>query len=253
LDLIADSNSFLQVMMIIIADAHVDDAGGNQADFFLMLRAIEKTNHDVIFLGDIFDLWIALPRYEKDCHKAFLVWCKEQKKHRTVGFIEGNHEFFVAEEKKYYFSWCSHTAYWRDEKGNLFCHGDQINRSDKNYLRFRKFSKNKISKAIARFLPCGPYFGELLKRQLKKTNLDFRRHLPEKAIAQFAEAKFNDGVHTIYVAHFHQDYRYRDPHAKALYILPGWFQTKQVTLYETESDQICSLHWHDLTGPKQNF
>ena len=72
--------------MIIIADAHVDDAGGHKADFFQMLRAIEKTNHDVIFLGDIFDLWIALPRYEKDCHKAFLAWCQDSLK-ATMNFL----------------------------------------------------------------------------------------------------------------------------------------------------------------------
>ena len=61
--------------MIIIADAHVDAAGNNVSDFFQMLQAIEKTDHDVIFLGDIFDLWVALPRYEKDIHRAFSRRC----------------------------------------------------------------------------------------------------------------------------------------------------------------------------------
>ena len=232
--------------MIIIADAHVDADSGNVSDFFQMLRAIEKTDHDVIFLGDIFDLWVALPRYEKDIHRAFLSWCREQKKDRIVGFIEGNHEYFVADEKKDYFTWCSDAPSWRDEKDNLFCHGDQINPRDKNYLRFRKAIKNKISKTIFRLLPFGPRIGELFKYHLKKTNLEFRKQLPKEAISNFAEAQFDQGVNMIFVAHFHQNYRYRNRQAKGLYVLSGWFKTKQVTLYETASEEISSLGWREI-------
>jgi UDP-2,3-diacylglucosamine pyrophosphatase LpxH len=89
------------VIMIIIADAHIDEACGNDTDFFRMLHALENNDHDVVFLGDIFDLWIALPRYEKNSHRQFLSWCQEQKSHRSIGFIEGNHEYFVAQEKQH--------------------------------------------------------------------------------------------------------------------------------------------------------
>ena len=233
--------------MIIIADAHIDDDDRDvESGFFQMLQVIEKTDQDVIFLGDIFDLWVALPRYEKEIHKLFLAWCKRQKDHRTVGFIEGNHEYYVADERNDYFSWCSDAAGWRDDKGNLFCHGDQINRNDKNYLRFRKFSKNNISKTIVRFFPFGPRLGMLFKRYLKKTNLDFRKHLPEDMIAAYAESEFKDDVSKIFVAHFHREYTYRNPEAKALYVLPGWYETKQITLYDKESDHVHSLHWRDL-------
>src|SRR5210317_281851 len=49
--------------MIIITDAHISKAKGNHAIFFKMLESLEKNNQDLIFLGDIFDLWVALPRY----------------------------------------------------------------------------------------------------------------------------------------------------------------------------------------------
>lgn len=232
--------------MIIIADAHVDEVVGNDADFFRMLHSFERNHHDVVFLGDIFDLWIALPRYEKDIHQKFLSWCREQKRHRSIGFIEGNHEYFVAQEKQDYFSWCSDSAIWQDDRGNLFCHGDQINRRDKNYLRFRKLSKNKIMKSIVRYLPFGPQIGELLKIKLKKTNLEFRKKLPKDEITRFADDRFSDGVHAIFVAHFHQDYLYRNSETNALYILPGWFQSKHVTVYDMESKQVTSHHWQEL-------
>ena len=234
------------VIMIIIADAHIDEACGNDADFFRMLHALENNDHDVVFLGDIFDLWIALSRYEKNSHRQFLSWCQEQKAHRSIGFIEGNHEYYVAQEKQNYFSWCSDSAHWQDDKGNLFCHGDQINLYDKNYLRFRRFAKNKIMKSILRYLPFGPSIGELLKIQLKKTNLEFRKRLPETQITRFADDRFSNGAHTIFVAHFHQEYLYRNAEAGALYVIPGWFRSKHVTVYDTESKRVTSHHWHEF-------
>ena len=65
--------------MIIITDAHVSKIKGNDASFLKMLEALEKNSQDLIFLGDIFDLWIALPRYEDDIHREFISWCREQK------------------------------------------------------------------------------------------------------------------------------------------------------------------------------
>jgi len=241
-----DSKNPLRLIMIIIADAHIDESRGNISDFFRMLEAIEKIDHDVVFLGDIFDLWIASPRYEKSIHETFLTWCKAQKRRRMVGFIEGNHEYFIAAQRKQYFSWCSDAATWPDAKGNLFCHGDQINRRDKNYLRFRKIVKHQNSQIIARFLPFGPRIGEFLKLRLKKTNLQYRKYLPREAIAEFADAKFKEGIHTIFVGHFHQDYQYQNHESNTLYIVPAWLKAEQITLYEKESGRIRSYHWREL-------
>ena len=235
--------------MILIADAHVDESRGNESGFFQMLEAIEKTDHDVVFLGDIFELWIALPRYEKGYHRTFLAWCQSQKRRRTVGFMEGNHEYFVASQKKEYFSWCSDATAWPDAKGLLFCHGDQINHRDKNSLLFRKISKNPISQILVRFLPFGPRIGKLFVHLLKRTNLEFRKRLPKEAIADFAEARFKDGIHTIFVGHFHQNYQYRESESNALYIVPGWLGAEQVMLYEKESGRVNSCHWRELQHP----
>ena len=101
-------------------------------------------------------------------------------------------------------------------------------------------------KSILRYLPFGPQMGELLKIQLKKTNLEFRRRLPKAEITRFADDRFSEGVHTIFVAHFHQDYLYRNAEAHALYIIPGWFRSKHVTLYDMESKHVSSHHWREF-------
>jgi hypothetical protein len=71
--------------MLIIADAHVDEAFDNTVDFFDMLVHIARTRHDVVFLGDTFDLWIGLRRYENALHRRFMQWCRKEKKNGFYG------------------------------------------------------------------------------------------------------------------------------------------------------------------------
>lgn len=232
--------------MIIITDAHVSSAKGNHITFFQMLEAIRGNDQDVIFLGDIFDLWIALPRYEEDIHRDFIKWCRDQKRYRTIGYMEGNHEYYLAEERGDAFTWCSVDPWRQDAAGTLFVHGDQVNRRDRNYLSFRKLAKNKITKFIARCLPYGPKIMDSIKQGLKKTNIEFRLDLPREEIELFAENRFAEGIDTIFVGHFHQEYRFRNREAKELHILPDWFSTQKVTLYHREFREVASVHWKSL-------
>jgi len=232
--------------MIIITDAHISKARENHTTFFEMLAAIERTEHDLIFLGDIFELWIALPRYEEDIHIKFIAWCLEQKNSRAIGFLEGNHEYYLASQRAQAFTWCSNDAWWQDDAGTLFVHGDQVNRKDRNYLAFQKLIKNSISKNILRSLPFGPKITESIKKGLKKTNKKFRLQIPRDEIKLFADNRFAEGVDTIFVGHFHQEYRYRNQESKKLYVLPDWLGTQKVTLYQKNPKRLSTMHWREL-------
>ena len=234
--------------MIIITDAHISKAKGNQATFFKMLEALERNNQDLIFLGDIFDLWVALPRYEEDIHLEFIAWCRKQKNHRAIGYMEGNHEYYLANERASDFTWCSQKSWRRDAAGVLFVHGDQINRKDINYLGFRKLAKNKVSKSIIRHMPLGPQVAQLIKQGLRKTNTKFRLQLPETEIEDFAQARFAEGAKIIFVGHFHRQYLYRNRDLKELHVLPDWFSTQKVTVYHRDLKEIRFIHWKEL-GP----
>jgi UDP-2,3-diacylglucosamine pyrophosphatase LpxH len=234
--------------MIIVTDAHVSKRTGNHATFFKMLEFLEGSRQDLIFLGDIFDLWVALPGYESDIHHDYIEWCREQKKHRTIGFMEGNREYYLATGRVQAFSWCSADAWYRDDAGNLFVHGDQINRRDRNYLAFRKLLKNQAAKFILKRLPFGPRYAESFKLLLKHTNTEFRLHLPRGEIKVFAESRFAEGVDSIFVGHFHQEYIYRNSDSKTLYILPDWFSTQKVTVFDQESKKTTYLHWKQISG-----
>lgn len=232
--------------MLIISDAHVDEALGNHTAFFDMLRAFENTAEDLVFLGDIFDLWIALPRYERALHHRFLAWCATQKLRRRIGFVEGNHEYFLARRRGRFFSWCSDEAFWKDGCGNIFCHGDQVNRLDRNYLRFRRAAKNDFSRAALRWLPFGPSFVERIKVQLKLTNPLLRKHLPRQQIEAFATARFAEGARMVFVGHFHRAYRYRDGRGRSLYTVPSWFDDQMITRFEPGTGNVRHAEWSAL-------
>ena len=232
--------------MIIVTDAHISKARGNDTAFFKMLGAIESTEHDLIFLGDIFDLWVALPRYETDIHNNFISWCLEQKKNRTIGFLEGNHEYYLASQRGAAFTWCSNEAWWQDDDGTLYAHGDLINPKDRNYLIFKKLTKNRIAKYILRSLPFGPKITDSIKAGLKKTNSQLRLQLPWDDIKFFADNRFAEGIDTIFMGHFHQEYCYAKQESKKLYVLPDWLGTQKVALFQKNPITVSTRHWSEL-------
>lgn len=232
--------------MIIIADAHVDENRASHLPFFQMLEAIAATRDDVVFLGDIFELWIGFSRYESSIHERFMTWCRAEKRNRTVGFLEGNHEYFVATDRSDCFSWCTATSVWRDEHDVLYCHGDKINSRDRNYLRFRKLVKNRLVRIVLKKLPYGPAVAAGLKRDLKKTNLQFRKHLPRTEIERFAERVFADGVQTVWVGHFHRHFQYKGKHGGSLRILPAWMDRGQIARIDPETGDIAIDTWNRL-------
>jgi UDP-2,3-diacylglucosamine pyrophosphatase LpxH len=234
--------------MIIVTDAHISKARGNHKVFYHMLEAIEKTEHDLIFLGDIFELWVALPRYETDIHSKFIAWCLEQKKNRTIGFLEGNHEYYLASQRAEAFTWCSNDAWWQDDAGTLYVHGDQINRSDRNYLLFKKLIKNSVSKYILQYLPFGPKIADSIKTGLKNSNYEFRIQMPWDEIKFFADNRFAEGADTIFMGHFHQEYCYRNRNqeSKKMFVLPDWLSTQKITLFQKDPLEISTRHWKEL-------
>lgn len=234
--------------MLIIADAHVDEYLGNATDFFHMLNRITRTRHDVVFLGDTFDLWIGLDRYETTLHRKFLAWCETEKTRRALGFVEGNHEYFIADERRRYFTWCAQTA-WKSKDGKvLFCHGDMINSQDQNYLRFRKVMKNRWTKTLVRPIPMGPMLTQMVKRRLKTTNLKFRQSIPSSEISKFAERCFQDDICTVFSGHFHTSLRYSSKNNpdQVFYTIPPWYRQGKVGLYHSPSQTLRCFPWKEI-------
>lgn len=231
--------------MLIIADSHVNPAKENVKDFFELLDAIAKTDEDVVFIGDNFDLWIALPRYETATHHRFLQWCKEQKKHRSVGYVEGNHEFFLCDSWCRCFTWCTPHIY-HNGSGISFAHGDTVNTKEQFHFIFRKLTRNAVMRTVMRILPFGPKLVVKVKEGMNKINARRKFSFPEKQVAAFAEARFKEGADIVFCGHFHHYHEYNAGEGRKLYLLPDWVGAKQITRFNPQSRELTVVNSADL-------
>ncbi len=232
--------------MILIADCHISNANGNVEDFLKFLDALATSTEPVVFLGDVFELWIALPRYEDAVHRQFLAWCESRKGWQRVGFVEGNKEFFVAQERAAAFAWCAPIGK-TDADQILYLHGDLINVADVGYRRFRRAVRNPLTKTLMRGLPFGAVIAHAVRKKLKRRAAGRCTTFPEQAVKAFADAKFEQGIGDIFVGHFHRKYQYCNGTGGHLHLLPAWFETGEVTRYDRAGRTVTHLHWRDLT------
>ncbi len=213
--------------MIFVADAHVSVENGNVEPFFAMLDRIGKTDDGVVFLGDLLELWIGLPRYETDLHRRFLAWCREERGRRTVGFVEGNHEFFVARHHADAFSWCTEREY-RDG-GCLYVHGDLIDAADRSYRLFRALTKNGAAHWLLAHAPGAPALVERVKHGMERKSCRYAKHVPERDVARFAEACFARGIRLVVTGHFHRFHQAAAENGdRRLIVTPAWGESESV-------------------------
>lgn len=218
----------LSEQYLLIADSHLS-GGKPEEEFFAMLDGIAELPPavGVVFLGDIFELWFALARYEDESHVRFLAWCAHQKEIREVLFTEGNHEFYLAENRAAAFSEVARREIRRG--GIVFNHGDRMNRRDVLYTLLRVGVRN----AMTRFLLylTGPAFGPKLTQgvrlSLKGTNSIHKKKFPRRDMKRYLSDAKSRAVHDIFVGHFH-DRRDFERDGVRLHALPAFLNSYEI-------------------------
>lgn len=229
---------------ILIADSHIREETAEK--FFTMLEELGKyAPAGVIFLGDIFELWIALDGYESRIHRRFLSWCRTAKQHFEVGFILGNHEFYVKEQHADSFSWIeevSHTS----GNGVHFVHGDLINRADTGYLLLRKLLRNGLTRFLLKIFSrtIGPNISRFVLHSLKPTNQQHKRHLPVKWLKQYAQEASGERVR-IFSGHFHRHWQFCPEEGAPVEILPAWDAAGEIICLSPDLQTRCAP-WQEL-------
>ncbi len=224
--------------MILIADSHVSENNKNVENFFEMLNKIAQTKHSVIFLGDVFDLWISIPRYQTEEQLRFLKWCSDEKKKRTVGFVEGNRDFFVKQYNSDFFTWVEENSLSLkvNNKRFFFCHGDAININDKQYQYLRKITKCSFTRMMFKILPFGSFIANYLKNFIKDTNLRNKKYFPKDIIKGFADSLFEDEINIIVTGHFHSHYEYIKSENHKLIVLEDWWKDNTVAIINDDGN-----------------
>lgn len=229
--------------ILCVADAHILETPGAAGGFFDMLARVAETEYDIVFLGDIFELWIAFDSYETEIHKRFLAWCRAEKTKRRIGFVEGNHEFYVSERYRDAFTWCTDRSRLISDGRVCLMHGDTINEDDVGYLLMRRVLRNPLSRVLVRLF--GPLAGKVLSEKirlsLKGKNLKHKKNFPTKYLGQLADRMEEKQISLCLMGHFHQTAALR-----GIRILPAWNPDGEIGLLDPESGQFTVRSWKQI-------
>ena len=210
-----------------------------------MLSALEKTEWNLVFLGDIMDLWIGLSGFQEPWQGEFLEWCRRESARRRILFLEGNHEFFVVQPHGGYFSAAGGDLLQED--GLLLTHGDQVAAAP-SHLRFRRWSKGGLARLLLRFLPGARGIVRLLKRRFEQLSQRHPHRFPAQALVAWGKERLlpPGAPRALLMGHFHHFFQHRFPNGALLAALPAWKDRGEVGLYYPQENQLLVRNWRSL-------
>ena len=211
-----------------------------------MLSWLETTRYDIVFLGDVMELWIGVPSYEDALQHDFLEWCRREKGRRRIYFLEGNHEFFVLRHHRECFS---QSASEMLRVGTmLLSHGDSLATTG-GHRCFRWWSKSSLAYLLLRFLPGAPFLVRRIKQVFEKKSLTRSWRFPAERLVAWGQGVFQaSSSETILLGHFHRSFQMHYKGNRLLAVLPAWKDHGEVAIFDPSGNSIRSRHWRSLAA-----
>jgi len=219
-----------------LTDAHLGESKDSYDEFF---KAMDEIPKDEVFyfivLGDFFKFFIGIEKWITKKQKEVLEKIYEIKKNGSCTiFIEGNRDFFLEKNVlNKYFNFIEEEIFINfNNKNFLFLHGDKINKKDKKYLFWNKFSKSSFLYFITKIFPkplLMPFY-LLLEKSLKGINLKYKENLPLQEIEGFLNS-LDEKIDFLILGHFHKEYKVVSGKKEAI-LLPAFKDTKNLWYFE---------------------
>ena len=182
--------------LILVADPHwTEELTG------LERAAAAHPEADWLFLGDLFDVWIA--GLESPSQHGFLAWVDGRRQAgRWVGLWSGNRDFFLDRHVTRFDYVGEGLGGGLPEEALAFEHGDLVNGADLAYRAWNLLSRSAPAWLFVRLLPAaaGRSLARALERKLRTTNRNYRLAFPERA---FVAAAAEHPGRTFLTGHFH--------------------------------------------------
>ena len=217
--------------VVLLGDAHLREGDPEVGEFVRFLDGLPGDIGALAILGDLFAVWIGSPDLQRPHHHQ-VTGALERLRARgcSLVYIEGNHDFFLE----------------RIDGGRLFdrlapdsmeltvsgrrvhlAHGDLVNSRDRQYLAWRRVSKNRLFYSSFSLLPARARLAiaDRLEDRLAKTNVAFRRGFPISECEAYARRRFARGDEVLVFGHFHEERRidYRVGEGRgSVFVLPAW-------------------------------
>lgn len=240
--------------LYIVTDSHLDYEQAPYQEFVAMLSRLENPGV-VICLGDLFKVWLALPKFWLPMNQEVMAAFEKLKKAGVVViFVVGNREVLLPR------NWNAHwktkfpfTHLIRDfghlqwgEQCYGLVHGDTINPHDLNYLRWRKIVRSRGFEWVFRLmpLPLAHWITHRVEAAMNQSNQPFKISFPQKEVEDFAGEILQE-VDQCFVGHFHQDRTIQLPDVPGtLRVVPDWLSQRAVVQIDPQG-QAKTLYFRN--------
>lgn len=206
---------------------------------FLEKHLTGKT--DLVLLGDLFDFWLGIESLQREHQRRVLTaldgYCSRGV---CLRYVEGNRDYFISHAfHPRPFDEVAGDRLWLNASNVSVCfeHGDLINTRDRNYLRWRGFSRRPWIRRCASVLP-RVFMGRMvaaLERRFRTTNSEHRVYFPESLCRARASEVFASGAQRFFMGHFHRLWEWQEESGGRVCratVVPAWQQERVGWIYE---------------------
>lgn len=217
----------------LLADAHIGGPGGPASPLVAQLESLIGSGCErLVVLGDLFQVWVASPRYETDDVRQVLAALgRLAASGIALDYVEGNRDFFLAESEyaAVFTRVGTELAFEAGGRRYLAVHGDGLNPADRQYRFWRWLSKSAASRFLMRHLPTplARWSVHRTERGLARTNFEHRIRIPEEAILAYARRRLGEGHDALLLGHFHEERRWTLPEGE-VWLLEAWFSSRRI-------------------------
>jgi UDP-2,3-diacylglucosamine hydrolase len=221
--------------LVFIGDVHIDRDDPALPDFLSFLDRLGQRASRIVFLGDLFNIWIGGRGMERPHQTAVVDRLSNLRRQGVVvRYLEGNRDYRIG--RNY-----SGTALDDASDQGLVerfggheifaTHGDLVNVADRQYRMWRRFSRSTPFWTLVRLLPERRRLAlaESLEQRMRRTNLAYKRLFPESEVRAYSERRFGEGYDLVVLGHFHVEKELGfegDPKRRTL-VLPEWRESRR--------------------------
>jgi UDP-2,3-diacylglucosamine hydrolase len=222
--------------LVFIGDVHLDASDTHLEAFLAFLESLGSTTSRLVFLGDLFNLWIGRREMEQPHQHAVTQQLEMLRRGgMVVRYVEGNRDYRIA--SAYVGSALDEASLdgVAEEMGGRrlwAIHGDLANPGDRHYRRWRRLSRSPLSWHLFSLVPRGRRMrvADYLERKLRKSNPEFKRRFPEREVRAYGASFLAQGYDTVVLGHFHVERDLRvdsNGNPGRILVLPEWRESRR--------------------------
>lgn len=218
--------------LAFVGDVHLDHGDPQLEPFLAWLDRLSASCADIVFIGDLFNLWLGDRRLE-GAHQTAVVerLIALRRAGVAVRYIEGNRDYRIA---------AAYAGVAFDEVASegLVCerggtrvwaaHGDLANTTDRQYRLWRRVSRWGPAWRLFQLVPAGYrlWLAESIETRMRATNLEHKEHFPDAMVRRYAAPALASGHALVALGHFHVE-RDLDTGGGRIVVLPLWRDTRR--------------------------